>query len=233
MIRSLHLALATLALIPVAACDTGGDDKGLPPLEALFVPKPSDAASSTAVQAVCADGNDTIAGLEARIDAINGSVADDLALLQGLYETAPSTEVGVATYDVERDGQTLHVEVVTAAEQVAITGTLDGDEYLSGSYVVDGSQGALVIKGDDGDIASAWETEEGKLHIARDSADISVVVEIDAEKVSLAIVEGEVAEAAEWNRETRAGSFTSSEGTVGCWEAATAAADMCDATCGT
>lgn len=235
MKKPLTVLLSLAALSPTAACELlgaggGGDASSLPPIESLFIPKPSDPASSTAVQAACADGNATITALEARIDELNASVADDLALLRGLYDAAPTTAAGISSYDVDVDGRTLHVELVEAAGQVAITGTIDDEDYLSGAYNTDGSQGTLSLKAADGDVASTWETSDGKLAIARVEGELHVAVAIEDAKVALAIDDSTASEAAEWSRETRAGRYASADA-VGCWDGAETAADMCDVAC--
>ena len=235
MNKTLTFVLPLGLVLPLGACDVlgdvgGGDGASLPPIESLFIPKPSDAASSTAVQAACADGNETITALEARIDELNASVADDLALLQGLYEASPTGTAGISSFDVDADGRTLHVELVEAAGQVAITGTIDGEDYLDGAYDTDGTAGALTLKTADGEIASTWETEGDKTAIARVEGELHVAVSIESTKVALAIESPDGAEAAEWDRETRAGRYASADA-VGCWDGAEAAADMCDAAC--
>jgi hypothetical protein len=236
------LLLASSSLAFTTACWSETLEVGelpLPPVETLFVPKPSDPTSSTAVQALCVDGNETITALEARIDELNASVASDLALLRGLYQASPQIEGTTTTYDVDVGGSTMHLEVAqTTPDQIGIIGTLNGAEHLTGtadgtfgfSGSFQGRGGALVLKGDDGDISSTWEFADGTLTIARVEGDVNVALSVDADKVTLAINEDGASESAEWDRATHAGRSVFFD-TVSCWDAAETAADMCDVAC--
>ncbi len=240
MRRALPLTLVSALVGPAAlsACELGdflpnGDAAPLPPVEALFLPKPSDGRSNTASQAACADGNDAIVALEARIDELNASVQDDLALLRALYDASPDAQAGISIYTVEADGRTLEVRLVDSGEEVAITGTVEGedDALISGAYKSDGSEGAISLEGADGTIASAWHTEDGQLQIARNEGDVAAAVDIDDSTVELAITDGADSLAAHWDRETGEGEMAESGGSASCWSAGDGADDMCDVTC--
>ncbi|MBI1946510.1 MAG: hypothetical protein HYS27_12485 [Deltaproteobacteria bacterium] len=232
------LIAAVLGPTALTACDLaaflpGGDAAGLPPIEALFLPKPSDARSSTGVQAVCEAGNETIVALEARVDELNASVQQDLALLRALYDASPETQATISIYTVEADGRTLEVQVVDGGDELAITGTVQGedDALISGAYREDGTEGAISIEGADGSIASAWHTEDAGLQIARNEGDVSAAVNIEDSTVELAITDGTESLAAHWDRETGEGEMAESGGAAACWSAGESADDMCDADC--
>lgn len=219
------------------ACELGdlmpGEAASLPPVEALFLPKPSDARSSTATQAACAEGNETIVSLEARVDELNASVQQDLALLQALYDASPDASAAITIYSVEADGRTLEVRLVDSGDEVAVTGTVEGEEdaLLSGAYKSDGSEGAIAIEGADGSISSAWHTEGDVLQIARTEGSLSAAVNIEASKVELAVTDGADSLAAHWDRDTGAGEMAASDGVAACWSAGETADDMCDVSC--
>lgn len=231
------LITVLLGCSALTACDLAGllpgDAAPLPPIEALFVPKPSDARSTTSQQAACEAGNDAIADLEARVDGLNASVQDDLALLRALYDASPDAQAAVTTYTVNADGRTLEVRLVDSGEEIAITGTVAGedDPLISGAYHSDGSEGAISIAGAAGAIASAWSTQDGRLEIARNEGDVSAAVDVDDTTVELAITEGADSLAAHWDRETGGGEMAASGGTAACWSAGETADDMCDVDC--
>lgn len=237
MTKRVALATVLLGSTVITACDLGGllpgEAAALPPIEALFLPKPSDARSNTASQAACADGNATIADLEARVDALNASVQDDLALLRALYDASPETQAAITIYTVEADGRTLEVQLVDGGDELAITGTVAGEEeaLISGAYREDGSEGAISIEGADGTIASAWHTEDVGLQIARNEGDVSAAVNVEDTTVELAITDGADSLAAHWDRETGAGEMAASGGAAACWSAGETADDMCDVDC--
>lgn len=236
MTKRVVLITALLGSTALTACDLAGllpgDAAALPPSEALFLPKPSDGRSNTA-QAACATGNETIVALEARVDELNASVADDLALLRALYDASPDAQAAITTYTVEADGRTLEVRLVDSGEEIAITGTVEGEEeaLISGAYKSDGSEGAISIEGADGAIASAWHTEDAGMQIARNEGDVSAAVNIDDTTVELAITDSADSLAAHWDRETGAGEMAASGGAAACWSAGDSADDMCDADC--
>jgi hypothetical protein len=235
---ALSLTAATAAL---TACDgliPGGGAEGLklPPVEALFVPKPSDGKSSTstATQAVCADGTDAIADLEARVDGLNNVQQGNLALLKALQDAAPVQTANVTELDVESGGKSLHVQLVQAAGQVALTGTdADGAELISGTYAEDGDQGALTLLADDGtEIDSVWSVEGDGLKFVRDAGEVEAVLNVSGSEVQLVVQDAAAQLAAHWDRDTGAGSIVVDNGTAECWSEGTSAAEMCDVDCG-
>lgn len=237
MTKRVALFTALIGSTALTACDLGGllpgDAAALPPIEALFVPKPTDARSNTAEQAACAEGNETIQTLEARVDELNASVEADLALLQALYAASPDATAAVTIYTVEADGRTLEVRLVDSGEEIAITGTVEGedDALISGAYKSDGSEGAISLEGEDGTIASAWHTEENGIQIARNEGDVSAAVNVEDSTVELAITDASGSLAAHWDRETGAGELAESGGAAACWSAGESADDMCDVSC--
>lgn len=236
---SLRVSLITTLICPaaLAACDLAGllpgDAAALPPVEALFLPKPSDARSNTGSQAVCEAGNEAVVALEARVDELNASVQQDLALLRALYDASPDTQAAITIYTVEADGRTLEVQVVDGGDELAITGTVEGADQalISGAYREDGTEGAITIESAEGSIASAWHTEDTGLQIARTEGDVSAAVNIDESTVELAITDGASSLAAHWDRETGEGEMAESAGAAACWSAGDGADDMCDVDC--
>ncbi len=238
MTKRVALITVLLGSTTFAACGLGdflpeGDGAPLPPMEALFLPKPSDGRSNTASQAACEDGNDAIVALEARIDELNASVQGDLALLHALYDASPNAQAGISIYTVEEGGRTLEVRLVDGGEEIAITGTVEGedDALISGAYKSDGSEGAISLESADGTIASAWHTEDDQLQIARNEGEVSAAVDIDGSTVELAITDGADSLAAHWDRETGEGEMAESGGDASCWSAGDGADDMCDVSC--
>jgi hypothetical protein len=233
--------VSVATMMSVGGCDSFGFNPGgfgtqdrLPPWESLAIPKPSDALSGQVAQALCAEGTDAIDALEARIDALNGSQANDIALLASLYASSPTVVAGVASYEVNEGGRTLRVELVTNEDEVAITGTVDDAPYVAGAYQTDNSRGAITIETEEGTISSAWTSTAERLEIARTAStangSLNAAVTVDVNKVRLATTDGDESLAAVWDRDSRSGSYAS--GAVnGCWEGATIAADMCTVVC--
>ena len=78
--KILRPATALAALLASTGCDllpTEEANGQLPPQESVLIPKPSERpADNTEEQAVCAEGNDVGAAIEARIDGLQqGAVA--------------------------------------------------------------------------------------------------------------------------------------------------------------
>jgi hypothetical protein len=237
--KILRPATALAALLASTGCDlipTEAIEGTLPPLESLLIPKPSErAADNTEEQAVCADGNDVGAAIEARIDGLNASIAADRALLEAIYATEPTGIAGVATYEAEVGGRTLNIQLVTEDDEFIISANIDLAVYISGRYKADASEGAIVITPTDGDpIASTWTTDGGTLNMARVEGEAAVasVFTNDGDKGRLAVTgEAIVSLVAVWGLADGAGAAIEGTDEAGCWSAGDAAADLCTVVC--
>ena len=209
----------------------------LPPLSAMFIPKPSErTAGNTDQQAACADGNDVGAAIEARVDGLNASVAADRALLTAIYAAEPTGIAGVATYDVEVAGRTLNVQLVTGDDgDIVMTATIDLRPYISGTYRAAADEGALVITPGEGDpIVSTWSTEAGTLTMGRVQGEAAVVAAFtnDGEKGRLVVTGPDVVSlAAVWGLADGAGAAVEGVNEAGCWSAGNAIGDLCTVVC--
>lgn len=234
-VSALVVAASGCELLPGLLPEVEGS---LPPLQAIFIPTPSQvAAASAEEQAVCADGNDVAAALEARIEALNASIDGERALVQALYAAQPTGAGNIVTYTAEAGGRSLNVQLVVDDGDVVITANIDTETPLiAGTYKQDGSEGALTITPAEGEaIVSAWTTEDDALSIARTEGEGAIAAAFNdgATRDTLAVSgtgEGVVTLVAVWNDD---GSGAAVEGTeaAGCWGAGADVADLCTVAC--
>jgi hypothetical protein len=241
------MKIRTAAVCALTVASTGCDlipgllpevEANLPPLQSIFIPTPSQtAADNTEEQAVCAEGNDAAAGLEARIEALNASIEGERALLEALYAAQPTGAGNIVTYTAEAGGRSLNVQLVVSDGDVVITANIDADTvFISGTYKEDGSEGAIAITPAEGEaIASVWSNDENGLNIVRTEGEgaVAAVFNDGADQDTLAVSgtgEGVVTLLAVWN-DDGSGAVIEGEGEAGCWSAGADVADLCNVAC--
>jgi hypothetical protein len=243
MKKSLSALAVTALTLAAVGC---GAPPELPPLEALYVQKPSTAvdqpaaAGNTTAQALCASDFDVTA-LDDVIDNVNQGIEDQIALLEKLSSVPPRRQGGDTwTWVVEEQQSKLTLTATVIEEGVLYTATfshpLIGDyQFMDGALIGDNSAGGWTFYALGGApiIDVDYTNDASGFAVTRSNLITNTVADYSLADTSFAInfTAPRFSASAAWDTVSYDGRFQVNDDAPVCWDYTEENGDFCAAEC--